>query len=223
MIPATGPVPAPTVPPVTRSGAAQAARDELAKAAYHRHDPSIAQRVFTKIADWLNHLLGQAETHAPGGGVGLLVLVVAIVAAVVVLSLTLGKVRRTNRQTDVLFEHRASTPDEHRARARAHARDAEWALAVREWLRAVGRELEVRGVVDERPGRTASELCAAASTQLPLLAPDLADAARRFDAIWYGDAPATAADEAVLRALDARVAGPHRSLVPAARGAGERP
>ena len=90
-----------------------------------------------------------------------------------------------------------------------------WAEAIRERLRAIARELEHRGVLDPRPGRTADELCGEAGLRLPVLAGDLRAATSIFDEVWYGGRTATADDEAQLRALDERLAGSHRNLVTA--------
>ena len=88
-----------------------------------------------------------------------------------------------------------------------------WAEAIRERLRAIARELEHRGVLDPRRGRTADELSREAAAQLPALADDLHHATSIFDEVWYGKRTASAADEELLRRLDARVAGSHRGLV----------
>ncbi len=94
-------------------------------------------------------------------------------------------------------------------------RPVQWAEAIRERLRAIARELEQRGVLDPRPGRTAAELSREAGAQLPALAEDLRNAASIFDRVWYGGRTATAADEELLRRLDSRVAGSHRGLLSA--------
>ncbi|WP_449066361.1 DUF4129 domain-containing protein, partial [Planomonospora algeriensis] len=58
-------------------------------------------------------------------------------------------------------------------------------------LRAVARDLEERAVVEELPGRTADELAAEAGRALPGFAGELAEAARLFDDVTYGDLPGT--------------------------------
>jgi len=201
--------------PVTRTGAQAAARAEVAKAAYHRHDPSAVQRFISWLAKKLWHLLQAGTNHAPGHATGA-VLIIAIGALVAVLVIRrVGTVRRTPQAADSIFGTEEVNADDHRQRADRFAADGLWAEAVRERLRAIAREFEQRGVLDPRPGRTANELCSEAGLRLPVLARDLRDATSTFDEVWYGGRTATAGDEAQLRALDKRVAGSHRSLVAA--------
>jgi hypothetical protein len=199
--------------PVTRGGAAAAARSEVAKRAYHRGDPSLVDRALLWIVKRLLKALGASASHAPGHAIGLL-LALAVVAALIVLVVArVGMLRRSARLDDAIFGVEQTTADDHRRRAEQWADQGEWAEAIRERLRAVARELEQRGVLDPRPGRTAAELSREAGGRLPALAADLRDATATFDAVWYGGRTATASDEARLRALDGRVAGSHRGLV----------
>lgn len=201
--------------PVTRDGAQTAARSELSKRAYHRNDPSLIERALVWLVKKLGKLLGTSVNHAPGHAIGLL-LILAIAAGVVVLIVARVGVLRRSRHIDTgIFGFEEITARDHRERAQQFADNGEWALAVREWLRAIARELEQRGVLDPRPGRTAAELCREAGAQLPALLDDLRTTTSTFDAVWYGGRPATAPDEQLLRSLDARVAGSHRSLVAA--------
>jgi hypothetical protein len=84
-------------------------------------------------------------------------------------------------------------------------REGQFAEAVREWMRAIVRELETRGVLEPRPGRTADEVAREAGAAVPAVAADLRTAATVFDEVWYGGRPATAQAEAVLRQADRRV------------------
>jgi hypothetical protein len=198
--------------PVTRDGAQTAARDEVAKRAYHRHDPSLATRALRWLWNKLGHLLEAGTRHSPGHAVGAL-LVMAIVAAVIVLILArVGALRRTPRADEAIFGTAETTADDHRKLARQFAASARWAEAIREHLRAIARELEQRGVLDPRPGRTAAELCREASRELPALARDLSTATSTFESVWYGGRTATADDERLLRDLDNAVAGSRRRL-----------
>jgi len=199
-------------PPITRDGAQQAAQNELSKRAYHAHDPSTLQRAFDWIVRKLNDAIEAAARHSPGNGIGLLIIVVVFAAAIAFVTIRVGRVRRTAKAAQPILGTTVEAPADHRRRAAAFAAEQLWAQAVREWFRAVVRELEERDVIDARPGRTASELCAETSKSLPLLADELRRAAGAFDAIWYGGRAATAADEEFLRTLDRRVAGSHRSL-----------
>jgi hypothetical protein len=202
----------PTPPPITRDGARSAAQLELSKAAYHRGDPSIASRVIRWVVRKFADALEAAARHSPGKGIGLLVIVVLVALAIVLITVRVGRVRRSARAPQPILGADVATASDHRSRAETFARESRWAEAVREWLRATTRELEQRGVIDPRPGRTAAELCTETSQELPGIADDVRRATSVFDAIWYGGRAATPDDEELLRRLDARVAGSHRAL-----------
>jgi hypothetical protein len=82
------------------------------------------------------------------------------------------------------------------------AAQGRYAEAVRERLRAMVRCLVERGVIEDRPGWTVTELAAAAGAALPAVAPPLTEAAGVFSDIWYGGRPAHAAADARMRALE---------------------
>ena len=98
------------------------------------------------------------------------------------------------------------TADEHRAEAERFAAAGAWAEAVRSRLRAIVRDLEDRGLVDARPGRTADEVARDAGARLPSAAADLRLGARIFDDIWYGGRTADATSYSRLVEIDAAVA-----------------
>lgn len=69
-------------PPVTipRDPARDAARRELSKRMYHENDPSWFQRALNAFWDWVEELFSKASTATPGGTLGLVVVVVAVLA-----------------------------------------------------------------------------------------------------------------------------------------------
>jgi hypothetical protein len=75
-----------------------------------------------------------------------------------------GPLARRGPQREALFAGSAVlTAQAHRELAEAAAGEGRWADAVRERLRAVVRELESRGALDPRPGRTAGRWPATAA------------------------------------------------------------
>jgi hypothetical protein len=94
---------------------------------------------------------------------------------------------------------------EYRRRADEHAAAGRFAEAVRERMRAIVRELEQRGVLDPRPGRTADEVAREAGAVVPAVAGVLRAAAGIFDEVWYGGRRATPHSEALMRQADDRV------------------
>lgn len=193
---------------LTHDGARDAARDELSRQPYQDAKPSLLLRVVGRVARALADLVDGAAARV-GDGALARVLLLAVVAAVAVAVLVrlgpLGRGERAGRA--VLGEGPARSAQDHRASAEQAAAAQRWAEAVRERLRAVVRELEARGVLDPRPGRTAVEVAGDAGAAVPALADDLGRAARVFDEVVYGGRPGTAEAYAVLVALDDRVRG----------------
>ena len=188
-----------------RDQAREAARHELAKHRYRAAEPPWYVRLITWLLHQLDRLLTKASDTVPGGGWGLLLLVLLVVGLAVVV---LVRLRPTARRTggDLLFGlGQELTADQHRGLAERAAARGDHAEAVRERLRAVVRELEARGVVEPRPGRTADEVALEAGRVLPSLAGALRDGARLFDEVWYGGRTADASSYAALVALDERV------------------
>ncbi|AJE82931.1 integral membrane protein [Streptomyces albus] len=189
---------------VSREDAREAARRELTKGRYHDQEPSLFQRALDRFWDWLDQLLNSASGATPGGGLGLTVIVLAVLALAALLWWRLGAPRRTPSADKgaALFEDRARTAAEHRAQAEAHAAQGHWNQAVQERMRALVRALEERALLDPRPGRTADEAAAEAGRPLPAHAERLRTAARAFDDIAYGGRRATSAAYEELTALD---------------------
>ncbi|SNT54575.1 DUF4129 domain-containing protein [Actinacidiphila glaucinigra] len=193
--------------PVTipRGPAREAAEDELSKGIYHRDDPSLLERALNWLWEKFDHLMDTASGATPGGTAGLVTIVVVVVLLVIALRLRLGKLRAQPTTGTGLFADAPRTAAEHRATAEEHARHSRWSEAVRERMRAIVRSLEERTLLDPRPGRTADEAAAEAGRALPGLAARLADAARTFDDVTYGDRPGTPGAYAALRELDTEV------------------
>ncbi len=189
-------------PPVTisRDPAREAARRELSKRMYHENDPGLLQRALNAFWDWVEGLFGSASTVTPGGAVGLLVIILAVLALVGALWWRLGTPRRMPASSATLFDDRPRSAAEHRAAAEAHTAQGHWNQAVQERMRAVVRSLEERALLDVRPGRTADEAASEAGRTLPGHADRLRAAARDFDDVTYGG---RAADEGTYRRLAA--------------------
>lgn len=192
-------------PPVTdpRDPAREAARRELAKRMYHENDPGLVSRALKALWNWLDGLFGSAAPMAPGGSVGLWVVVLFVVAVLAALWWRLGSPgRRAPRPAAVLFDDGPRSAAEHRAASEAHAAQGHWSQAVQERMRAVVRALEERTVLDARPGRTADEAAAEAGRALPAHLDRLRAAARDFDDVTYGGRGASEQSYRRLAELD---------------------
>jgi hypothetical protein len=180
-------------PPLTvpRDPAREAARRELSKRMYHENDPSLFQRALDAFWEWLGKLLNATSDATPGGALGLLVIVLAVVAVLAALWWRLGTPRRQPTSSAALFDDRPRSAADHRAAAEAHAAQGHWSQAVQERMRALVRALEERALLDVRPGRTADEAAAEAGRALPAHTDRLRTAARDFDDVTYGGRSAT--------------------------------
>ncbi|MFC9510360.1 DUF4129 domain-containing protein [Streptomyces sp. NPDC057002] len=180
-------------PPLTtpRDPAREAARRELSKGMYHENDPSLFQRALDAFWDWLDKLFNAASSATPGGTLGLVVIILAVVAVLGALWWRLGTPRRQPTSSAALFDDRPRSAADHRAAAEAHAAQGHWNQAVQERMRALVRALEERALLDVRPGRTADEAAAEAGRALPAHTDRLRAAARDFDDVTYGGRSAT--------------------------------
>ncbi|HEV7656855.1 MAG TPA: DUF4129 domain-containing protein [Mycobacteriales bacterium] len=196
--------------PVGRDEARRAAERELSKGIYHQNEPGPIDRAINAVIDWISRLLDRITGATPGGSLGLLVLLVIVVAVAAIVIWRTGPVRRGVRAGSSLVELSGHLDAaEHRRRADEHAAAGRFAEAVRERMRAIVRELETRGVLEPRPGRTADEVAREAGTAVPAIATDLRTATTVFDEIWYGGRAATAQADALVRQADDRIRDAH--------------
>lgn len=194
-------------PELSREAARRLAHEELSKHEYADAQPSLVVRLLGRAVDALRDLLDRAGSNVPGGRAGL-VLVLLVVVALVVLALVRLKPSRAGVHGGAVFaEGRTLSAAEHRALADELAARGAFSEAVRERLRAVVRDLEARGVLDPRPGRTADEVAAEAGRLVPSIAEPLRRGARTFDEVWYGGRDADASSYQVLVDVDRTVSG----------------
>jgi hypothetical protein len=210
------------VPPgIHRAPARQLARQELSRSIYQ---PSLAHRIVNDVLDWLNSILGPVGPQRTGWWTLIVVIVVAVLVIFGVIA-WIGPTRRTRRQraAAVLSGEQLSAGN-HRQNSDRLAAAGDFAGAIVERFRAIAVQLESRGVLLPRPGRTASELAAEAASSLPASAAGLRDAARLFDDVRYGDRAGSPAGYERVRDLDASIASARTPTVatarPAAAGAG---
>ncbi|MFE6667656.1 DUF4129 domain-containing protein [Streptomyces sp. NPDC057697] len=217
LIRASGDIPVDT----PRVPAREAAEHELSKPMYHENDPNLLQQGLDKLWGWIGDLLDTASGVAPGGPVGLVVLVLIVLGLAAALWWRLGTPRRTVRSAAALFDDGPRSAAEHRKAAEAHAAARRWNGAVQERMRAIVRSLEERALLDPRPGRTADEAAAEAGRTLPAHAARLHAAAKAFDDVTYGGRAADEQMYLVLRALDLDLETTRPALSTPARGAAE--
>lgn len=189
------------IPGIGRRAAGQLARSELSKPAYHRH-PSVTERVLGDVLGWLARIYHTAGT-LPGGWWGAVALAgIAVIVAATVL-FHMGPIAAPARGRRPMAPHGGSLgASGHREQAHLLAQDGEYGAALCECLRAIAAELDERGVLVPRSGRTADEFAEEAGLALPAHADALREAARRFDEVRYGKRAGTQAGYARLSELD---------------------
>jgi hypothetical protein len=174
---------------ITRRAGQQLARRELARAIYQ---PSVLQRIKNAASSFLLRLLRDASAHFPGGWWAL---IAVIAAAVLLTAMIISWIRpsRTRIAARSVLLGTARSASDHRQEAERLASAGDYGGAMVESLRAIAVELEERGLVPPRAGRTADELAAA----------------RLFDDVRYGGRSGSAAGYQRLRDLDARIRAGH--------------
>jgi hypothetical protein len=198
---------------IGREEAQRRAAEELAKAKYGGTPQwliDLAERadsLVTRLVDlFVRFLSGPSGAGGAGVSWGFVIAVLILLAAVALVVWRVGLPRWRSRRRDAAVElDPTRAAQDYRGRSEEHAAAGEWAAAVRERFRAVVRELEVATVLDVRPARTAWEAAYRASRVLPECADALRDGAETFNAVVYGDRPATETAYRQLVALDEQV------------------
>lgn len=198
---------------LSRDAAREAAREELSRREYEQAQPPLLLRLLGRVVREIGDLLDRAAGAAPGGALGVVALVVLVALFVAVVLSRIGPLAGRSAGRSLFPAGTALSAAAHRALAEQAAGEGRFADAVRERLRAIVRDLEARGALDPRPGRTAGEVARDGGGAVPALAEDLRRAAVLFEEIWYGGRAADSSSYAVLVGVDERV-GSSR-LVPA--------
>lgn len=177
---------------------------ELSKPRYDDPRPLIV-----RLVEWVRDQIAQLLAHSIGGmpPVGLVLIVLAVV---LVVALTVPRLRRRRVAADsdaggVLLDEPASA-DALRARARDAAAHGAFESAVADLYRAIARSGEERALLREAPGSTAGEIARLLAPFFPGQEGPLHHAAGMFDRVCYGSARATAEDVQRMEELDRTLA-----------------
>ena len=197
-------VPVGAIPVVGRGAGQRLARTELSKAIYH-HQPPLTERVVHFLLAWLARVF-RATQGLPGGWWGFVALVALAVILVAVVLARIGPVAGAQRRrAGPGAAAPARTARDHRDAADRLAESGDYAAAICERVRAIAAELDERGILLPRIGRTADEFAAEAGRALPPHAAGLAGAARLFDEVRYGQRPGTRPGYEQVAELDTRI------------------
>jgi hypothetical protein len=174
-----------------RDEARDAAVRELSDPAYRAAEPSWFDRAAGWVLERIAELFTGIGSLGSGGIVGLLVLIGLAVLVVVIVRRRVGTIARARSVPGAVFDDRSLTAADHRRAAESAESRGDLTAAVRERFRAVVRELEQRGVIDEVSGRTVDEIAVQAGHAMPGSAAEFRAAATVFDDAVYGGRPAT--------------------------------
>lgn len=197
---------------IDRDAAREAAERELSKPVYPR--ASLRER----LEEWLNDLIYRLvyeNAVVPGGWFTLIVLALVVTAGLIIVA-RIARRTTDDRRPAGMYGSRAMTAADHRLRAEEFAARGDWAAAIRQRVRAIGRELEQNGVLSPLPGRTATELAHEAGRLLPNHSRELDRAATFFDEVSYGGRPGSERAYRFVAGLDDAL----RHSAPAAAGVG---
>jgi hypothetical protein len=203
---------------VSRAEGQRLARAELSKAVYHPGTQS--PDLISRFLSWLNRTLSGSGVAAPGGWWAVIALAALAVIVGSAVFYRIGPIARSRaaRAEPLLSGSKLSARD-HRELAQRLAAAGDYTGAVIESVRAIAVELEERGILPPRVGRTADELAAEASQALPGQAAGLRAAARLFNDVRYGGRDGTAAGYHSVRELDAAIRAARPAAAQALAGA----
>ena len=181
--------------------------DELAKRVYQEAQPSFFERAVQAAIDWVVDALSGVRSLGAGPGTLLLAAgaVLLIVVAVLLVRPRLNA-RAARKSLSVFGGGSILSAEAHRRRAVAAAGAGRWNEALAERLRALIRDAEERGVLEDRPGRTATEAAAGLAQAFGDQAGEIAWLAERFNEVQYGGGTADEADGARASSLDSVLA-----------------
>lgn len=194
------------IAPIARDPAQREARRELSRAVYHQI--SVSQKILDAISSFLEKLFSGASHASPGGWWTLVALAALAVGIIAVILTRTGPLARSARRAPLMGDPggRPLTARQCRAAAEDAAAEGDYSTAILQRLRAIALGCEERRVLVPDAGRTADELAALAGARFPAQAAELAEAARLFDRIRFGDGTGTRDGYERLTDLDATLA-----------------
>jgi hypothetical protein len=198
-------------PDIHRVPARQLARRELARPMYHT---PWWQRLLNTIGRWLSQVTGHPSSGWADWWSVLAVLIAIVVIIAAVRYLAGARVRARRQGTGGVLSGTRLTAADHRENAARMAAAGDYGGAIVEQVRAIATDLDSRGILPPRPGRTAVELAAEAAVPLPGSTAALRSAALLFDDIRYGGRDGTEKGYDSVRRLDEAIQATRAAVMP---------
>lgn len=180
-------------------------RRELVRPEYHERN------VLQQVLDWIDRVVNDtidAASQAPP--LSTFAAMVAFLLLVVGLAWLLSRARRTARaarERGVVIPEESVSAARLRERAERALAEGRHADAVVDGFRALAVRQVERGRLEDRPGATAHEVAVALAASFPEERRRVDGTAALFDAVRYGDRPASPAQAAGVLELDDTLAG----------------
>jgi hypothetical protein len=173
-------------------------------------DPQyVDQDLVQRILDWIERRIdGTVEGASAVPALSWLAATVIAVALGTGLLLLLSRARLTARRRDAagaVLTDDGVTAAELRARAEQARSEGRYAEAVVDGFRALAVHQVERGRLDNAPGSTAREVAGTLAEHYPQQREQVEDGARLFDAVMYGERPATLEEADAVLAIDAQL------------------
>ncbi|WP_134766940.1 DUF4129 domain-containing protein [Nocardioides sp. 1609] len=179
---------------------------ELAKPDYY--DDDLLQRLLDWIDRRVDGAIDGASSMPPLTWFAITVLVVGLVGGVgLLLARARGTARHAPDRVGAVLTDEVATAAELRGRAERALAEGRYADAVVDGFRALARRQVERGRLDDSPGITAHEVAAALASTYPDRRDRTAAGADLFDAVRYGERPATRDQAVAVLDLDRELAG----------------
>ncbi|GAA3281939.1 DUF4129 domain-containing protein [Paenarthrobacter aurescens] len=188
-----------------RDEARRWAIEELSNPRYPDATPGWLEQIWRDFMDWLSSLDGGSGTGPDLAVPLLVVLALALIIAAIVFVRPRLNARRSKEAADLYGEDTSIDAEGYRARAATAADGGNWPSAVVDQFRALVRSAEEKDIIDVRAGRTADEAAAQLGGVFGTAQVKLMAAAGIFDAVRYGEHPATRTDYESVRRLDAEL------------------
>ena len=189
-------------PPLTPSpdDARGALRRELVDPQYY--DQDVVQRILDWIQRRIDGTVASASAVPALAWLAATLIAVALGAALILLLSRARTTARRRSEHGAVLSEAGESAAQIRTRAEAALADGRFGDAVLDGFRAMAVQQVERGRLDNAPGSTAREVADTLVQQYPERRDSLAEGARLFDAVMYGDRPATRAEAETVLGID---------------------